>query len=339
MNKRLYVLICSVATTIILMVSCSAKKEQIIRRVISLNGLNIRLHPSVKSRIVSVLQFNDEIEVIETSTKESVIHGKKGYWVKVKKGNYTGWVFSPFLRDRNSTPTYILSQRIKLAKLLGRNHEDRISEQLFRIKKKYGEGNYFRVVALTEKIFLRNDSSVARRTNRNLYLRTDNRWILKKDSTSKGIDYFGYFYQGLFPDAKLYLLIKGFYEGKSVLLINQSTGTELTNTMPKKFHVIDTPSISPDRKHILLIGIDGLYSGLSNNQCITILKSTKNRWDRVFTTQIQDVDPTIKVIPVWLENDAVRLARISIHDNSTNIHTLNHLIVFENKKWVLKDIH
>lgn len=61
-------------------------------------GLNMRLKPSTKSKVVVMIPSNKLVEIIEKHKEKVVIGGKKGRWVKVKYGKKTGWVFDAYLR-------------------------------------------------------------------------------------------------------------------------------------------------------------------------------------------------------------------------------------------------
>jgi len=322
----------------LLLSACSSDNNKIKWRVISLSGLNIRTSPNKTSRILSELQFNTEVELLEKSTMKEIIHGKEGQWVKIKYDNIIGWVFSPFLKDRNFTPLYHLKNRIQIAKSLSQAHEDRLPERLYKLHEKYGEGNYFKVIFMTEKILLKRDSLFAQRTNNTLYLKTDKGWVTKKNITNKKIHNVSFFYQGLYPDAKIYFLIDGFYEGKAVSLLNQATGSEISNIMHGHFRVTETPSFSPNRKFMLLLGINGLYRTGAGEICIVILEAKNKNWEKVFVKNIS-VDPLSYEIPVWLENDTVRLISIRQNEDSKEINVIqNNIIVLEGNKWVLRKI-
>jgi hypothetical protein len=59
---------------------------------------NIRNEPGRNSRIIAVLNLNDEIEILEFTDDEEIIeeeiNGIYGFWLKIKYGNIIGYTFS-----------------------------------------------------------------------------------------------------------------------------------------------------------------------------------------------------------------------------------------------------
>jgi chorismate mutase len=54
---------------------------------------NVRTKPARNSEIITVLNINDEIQILENSEVEEKINDVWGYWYKIKYGNITGYTF------------------------------------------------------------------------------------------------------------------------------------------------------------------------------------------------------------------------------------------------------
>lgn len=65
------------------------------------SGLRVRESSNLSSPVVTVIPYGSKVKVLEQKNEEIFLAGEYGYWTKIVWNNYTGWVFSGFLRDFN----------------------------------------------------------------------------------------------------------------------------------------------------------------------------------------------------------------------------------------------
>ena len=65
------------------------------------SGLRLRVNPGMKYPTITVLEYNDPVVVVPHTHKDYTlidrINWMDGYWVKVKAGHVSGWVFDGFV--------------------------------------------------------------------------------------------------------------------------------------------------------------------------------------------------------------------------------------------------
>lgn len=325
---------------VVILFACSPKEKEIVLRVISPNGLNVRASADPASRVVGQLRFNDEVRILRHADKEQTLHGKTGRWAEIRYEGGTGWVFSPFLVDRTHTPALDDNARIRLAHAVPATQEDRLAERWFKQKWHLGEGNHFNVTQITEKMFLSQDFQIARRTNDVLYLKLKSgKWLMKKNRTGSPAKILGYYYQGYQKDAGLYIVVHGYYEGLSMGLYRDTDGVNIATNMPDGFHLDEYPAFSPNKKSVCLIGIDSRHAGMSSKRCIVVAGVSRKGWERKKILAI-DSDPIVPVVPVWIENDALRLIRGPHPGNNRFFEyvSTNRLFLFNGKDWQVRQL-
>lgn len=328
------------AFCVVVILSCSPKEKEIVWRVISPNGLNVRADADPASRVVGQLRFNDEVRILRHADKEQTLHGKTGRWAEIRYESGKGWVFSPFLVDRTHTPALDDNARIRLARAVPATHEDRLAERWFKEKWHLGEGNHFNVTRITEKMFLAQDFQIAHRTNDVLYLKLKSgKWLMKKNRTGSPAKILGYYYQGHQKDTGLYTVVHGFYEGLSLGLFRDTDGMDVSTNMLAGFHLDEYPAFSPDKKSACLIGIDSYHAGASSARCIVVASISRIGLEKKKILAI-DSDPIVPVVPVWIENDALRLIRGPHPGNNQFFEyvSTNRLYVFNGKDWQVRQL-
>lgn len=65
--------------------------------VIAKSGLNIRSNDDLNSKILGKFVFCEKPNLVEIKNKHEVINNIEGYWVKVKKNEVNGFIFSGYL--------------------------------------------------------------------------------------------------------------------------------------------------------------------------------------------------------------------------------------------------
>lgn len=71
-------------------------------RITAPSGLNIRTKPTTNSEKVHTIPFGELVICCASKYKREVIEGKEGFWIPVFYGDYTGYIFSGFLKKEQS---------------------------------------------------------------------------------------------------------------------------------------------------------------------------------------------------------------------------------------------
>lgn len=70
-------------------------------KVIAKNGLKMRTAPNSKSSIVTTIQIDEEIKIIDDKEPQEVFNGIVANWYKVEYFGLTGWVWGGFVAIKN----------------------------------------------------------------------------------------------------------------------------------------------------------------------------------------------------------------------------------------------
>ncbi len=72
-------------------------RNKVVVKVTANDGLRMRKDSSTDSEVITLIPFNQKVEILEESSKQTEINGKTGKWVKVQWKSNIGWVFDAYL--------------------------------------------------------------------------------------------------------------------------------------------------------------------------------------------------------------------------------------------------
>jgi ankyrin repeat protein len=78
--------------------------------VTPLEGLSLRIKPSLMSEKLDIIPFRTRIEINEINNQHDVIDGIDNFWKKTMYNNKTGWVFGGYLTDRDPINNFIVGK-------------------------------------------------------------------------------------------------------------------------------------------------------------------------------------------------------------------------------------
>lgn len=64
------------------------------------SGLNLRKLPNLKSKLITTIPFNEKVEIIDKTKKQTTILNVSSNWYKVKYNSEIGWVFGAYLASK-----------------------------------------------------------------------------------------------------------------------------------------------------------------------------------------------------------------------------------------------
>jgi hypothetical protein len=66
----------------------------------SIQGLNLRPSPDLNGKVVTLIPEAETVQIlIVDKSKRAVINGFPDYWMNIKYGNFTGWVFGAYISN------------------------------------------------------------------------------------------------------------------------------------------------------------------------------------------------------------------------------------------------
>jgi hypothetical protein len=68
------------------------------------DGLNLRMEPTMQSRIIRVLPFLTKVEIIDSDNNYITIDGITAHWYKVNVDNDSGWIFGGYVSREIDIP-------------------------------------------------------------------------------------------------------------------------------------------------------------------------------------------------------------------------------------------
>jgi len=225
------------------------------------------------------------------------IGNKKGTWVNIQSGKLKGWVFDAFLEkaSRPVIPYRLRKYKRRFARVpLSKNgvlNSD--LEKKFPFSK---YPNYFKRCHEVEKLLMPRFRRLVRRRKGRLSLRLrSGRWVSLINSKRATVYSIHYYFRGVLGKTGYYVVIKGYYEGYNILLINMRNG--------KRYLLDNVPALSPNGRYLALTS-SGAYS--RSPHCFEIWRISPLGLRLVFGAK-KNYSRHFLFNPLWLSPYAVRV--------------------------------
>lgn len=324
-------------------VACGGKPETVVWRVIAPDGLNVREAADPKARVVAQLVFNDEVIVERYGDVEQTLHGKTGKWAQVKHDGGTGWVFAPFLAKRDATPPFSLAARLTTARVVPLRHRDKsvflrqttalpLSDEQTRL-----------AISETERRLLMQDSAYAQRSGDVLHVRMPSgKRVAYTNRHDENLGPIGYYYHGYERVSGAFIIVSIGNGMMGVTVLGAHGGRPINAIMQAGQGGGVRPAFSPDRRHVCLMSYEAKDRKQPRNRRYVRIWPVQSGMVGAPSEVAVDDDAETTVIPVWIENDALRLVReqstSSYWPARTNAVMTNRLVTYENGAWVVRQL-